>query len=426
MVFPTGSSCLGQVDEGSVVEYLVAGPDSSLYAGVNMPGLPIHYALYRSTDQGSSWLDLDAGLPEYPILEGLFTDGIKYTYISFESDYVEAVFRLGTKDTVWSKVAQLGNGFHSAAVSDSARLILVGSSVICRSTDHGDSWQQTYVAYDTPSVEYGIVYSLAIGKTGSIIGSIGGLYAPTWMVRSTNDGLDWTRLFYGHATYDQLAVNPVTGSMMGLGQSPSPGLYRSTDEGETWSLTDSSLAGDYFFSIAFDATGKLYACGPGGVFVSSDEGVNWLDITQNLPSPHIVRCLTIGLDNHLYVGTVTSGVWKSVQTIPAENGGWENALRVTSIDNRAPSTPIRFELYQNYPNPFNPTTTIRYALATNAFVSLRIYDVLGREVKRLVNERQKIGKHSAQFDARNLPSGVYFFRLQAGTFTDTKKLTVLK
>jgi hypothetical protein len=88
--------------------------------------------------------------------------------------------------------------------------------------------------------------------------------------------------------------------------------------------------------------------------------------------------------------------------------------------------PSNFKLLQNYPNPFNPSTTIGYQVPINSFVVLKVFDILGREVQSLVNERQSAGNHYVRFSAANLPTGVYFYRLQAGTFTETKKLTVLK
>jgi hypothetical protein len=90
------------------------------------------------------------------------------------------------------------------------------------------------------------------------------------------------------------------------------------------------------------------------------------------------------------------------------------------------SIPVEFRLHQNYPNPFNPSTVIKYQLPANTFVSLKIYDILGREVITLVNGKEKAGDHSAIFDARSLPSGVYFYRLQAGPFAETKKLVLLR
>lgn len=92
-----------------------------------------------------------------------------------------------------------------------------------------------------------------------------------------------------------------------------------------------------------------------------------------------------------------------------------------------PNAPAsNFELSQNFPNPFNPTTVISYRLPIYGFVTLKVYDVLGREVQTLVNERQNIGNHSVTFKAFNLASGVYFYRLQAGSYSQTRKLVLLK
>jgi hypothetical protein len=88
--------------------------------------------------------------------------------------------------------------------------------------------------------------------------------------------------------------------------------------------------------------------------------------------------------------------------------------------------PKNFALMQNYPNPFNPATRISYELPTRSMVSLKVFDVLGREVAILANEEKEPGSYSAVWNARNSASGVYFYRLQAGSFTDVKKLVLLR
>ncbi len=88
--------------------------------------------------------------------------------------------------------------------------------------------------------------------------------------------------------------------------------------------------------------------------------------------------------------------------------------------------PTSFELAQNYPNPFNPATTINYQLPTSAMVTLKVYDVVGREVATLVNARQDAGRYNVVFNASTLASGVYFYRLQAGSFVETKKMMLVK
>ncbi len=85
-----------------------------------------------------------------------------------------------------------------------------------------------------------------------------------------------------------------------------------------------------------------------------------------------------------------------------------------------------FELKQNYPNPFNPSTSIQYAVSHRQFVSLKVYDVLGNEVAILVNEEKPAGSYEVKFDGTELTSGIYFYRLQAGSFVETKKMVLLR
>jgi hypothetical protein len=85
-----------------------------------------------------------------------------------------------------------------------------------------------------------------------------------------------------------------------------------------------------------------------------------------------------------------------------------------------------FELKQNYPNPFNPTTTIKYSLPNNDILSLKVFDILGREVAVLVNEYKPAGTYAAEFNASLFASGVYFYQLQSGNFVETKKMVLMK
>ncbi|MEP0861470.1 MAG: T9SS type A sorting domain-containing protein, partial [Ignavibacterium sp.] len=97
--------------------------------------------------------------------------------------------------------------------------------------------------------------------------------------------------------------------------------------------------------------------------------------------------------------------------------------KVNFIGSEIPAT---YELAQNYPNPFNPSTKIRYQIPNDGFVTLKIYDILGAEVSTLVNETKVAGKYEVNFDASSLASGVYIYKLTAGSFTSSKKLMVIK
>ncbi len=91
-----------------------------------------------------------------------------------------------------------------------------------------------------------------------------------------------------------------------------------------------------------------------------------------------------------------------------------------------PYTPVSYSLSQNYPNPFNPSTKITYSIATAGMVSLKIYDILGREITTLVNEEKPVGKFEVNFNANHLASGVYFYQIKAGSFIQSKKMILLK
>ncbi len=101
------------------------------------------------------------------------------------------------------------------------------------------------------------------------------------------------------------------------------------------------------------------------------------------------------------------------------------AWQVTSIKDAA-NVPSRFELSQNYPNPFNPTTVINYSVPKTSFVTIKVYNILGKEVAVLVNKNEQAGNYNIEFAANKISSGVYFYTMQAGDFVETKKLVVLK
>jgi hypothetical protein len=102
-------------------------------------------------------------------------------------------------------------------------------------------------------------------------------------------------------------------------------------------------------------------------------------------------------------------------------------VNLTGIDvDREDVLPAAYALTQNYPNPFNPATRIQYDLRAESAVSLRVYDLLGREVATLVEEQQPAGRYTVHFDGRTLSSGLYFYRLQAGDFAAVRKMMLVK
>jgi hypothetical protein len=147
--------------------------------------------------------------------------------------------------------------------------------------------------------------------------------------------------------------------------------------------------------------------------VLADKETSWTTAGTGLPTKPIEALAVSG--GYLIAGTAGSGMWRR----PLEE-------MVASVQPMTTGLPEGFSLDQNYPNPFNPATDVRYQLPVASSVKLVVYDLLGREVKVLVDEKKEPGRYEVQFVGSGLASGVYLYRLHAGTFTETKKLVLVR
>jgi len=171
---------------------------------------------------------------------------------------------------------------------------------------------------------------------------------------------------------------------------------------------------------------------------TSKDSVMSTNETITVPSGTYNNCLKISVETFDSTGTLIRrdiqyyangiGMVKKERTFPNEEGHTDELISyVTGIDDvEITQTPNNYLLSQNYPNPFNPITTIGYQLPVSGNVSLKIYNLMGEEVITLVNENKEIGNYEVQFDASKLTSGVYFYRLQSNSFTESKKLILMK
>ena len=158
-------------------------------------------------------------------------------------------------------------------------------------------------------------------------------------------------------------------------------------------------------------------CGDNGLILkTTDGGLNWNNQESGIAST--LNSIYFIDENYGWI----AGLYGKI--LHTTNGG------VTFIEDEENNfvQPKQFSLNQNYPNPFNPSTSIQYAISSTQFVTLKVYDLLGREVATLVNEEKPAGSYNAQFTMNNvqLSSGIYFYKLQAGDFVETKKMTLLK
>ena len=194
-------------------------------------------------------------------------------------------------------------------------------------------------------------------------------------------------------------------------------LFLSNTANAQWVQTNGPFGGT-INSLAVSGT-NIFAGTLDGVFLSTDNGSNWIGVNNGLSSTVVLSLLVSG--TNIFAGTLDGGVFTSALSDI-----------ITDVKEISNSIPNNFVLSQNYPNPFNPSTIINFSLPKASFVTLKIYDVLGKEVATLVNEELKAGSYKFNFNANNLTSGIYFYRLQvytpvhAGNFTQTKKMILLR
>lgn len=244
-------------------------------------------------------------------------------------------------------------------------------------------------------------------------GDGGGFY------ESGDEGKNWTlksNIISGYKPSGTLSVHPSTPNLFYLALSYT-GLYKSVDGGNTWNNMDGWISAWQVDSrgnviVAFgQRTGDTYD----KIYKSTNNGSTWELITTGVYKLPNTTSLVINPHNinQLWIGTTGNGTFIY------------DGLTI-GITNISTEVPAEYKLEQNYPNPFNPTTNITIDIQKSANVKLVVYDIRGKEVATLVNEEIKPGTYNVDFNASNLTSGTYFYRMTAGSFSETKKMVLIK
>jgi len=191
------------------------------------------------------------------------------------------------------------------------------------------------------------------------------------------------------------------------------GLYRGEIGGMLWKSPINFTGGFYIQSLlAFTDLLYVSSLNNGDIFIVSNNGLT--DTTFNTGYTGFLTGALYAVDSLLFLSTDESGLWQCII-----DTGVSGVLRVKAL-------PGNFQLQQNYPNPFNPTTQIIYTLPKASPVTLTVYEILGRQIATLVNGKNEPGDHSVSWNALNVPSGVYFYRIVSGNYMQTKKMVLMK
>jgi ligand-binding sensor domain-containing protein len=252
-------------------------------------------------------------------------------------------------------------------------------------------------------------------KVRALLYANGEIFAGTESGVYILNGSTWDQMNNGLTNTNVTALKSTGGYLIaGTSQGSVGGVYISSDTGKTWifSLSVSSVT-----SILTIGSNIFVGSFGDGIWLTKNHGTNWNQVNDGLSSS-AYYVLSLGADDQfLFDGTNAASIWRRPlsQMITVST-----AVQETSIH------PEVFSLQQNYPNPFNPSTSISFTVGTHSHTSLRVYDMLGREVATIFSGELSAGSYTKQWNAVGFSSGVYFYQLQTGLFTQTKKLIVLK
>ena len=320
-----------------------------------------------------------------------------------------------------------------------------------------------------------------IGGSTSIFGSghvVGSVYeynpvSDSWMGKSNIP----TPLMFATSAVVNGKIYVIGGCPFGL-NSAYKSVYEYDSATDTWAQK-SDMPTARFLASATAVDGKIYVFGGmpnlyGNGFSTVevyDPSADTWNVKENMPIPRCAHSSS-AVNGYIYIfsggermGTVnnnvleynpTDAIWSTKTSIPTPRVGlaacfiegkiyviggmdisnirlskveaYDPSIDITGVEeqNNSENTPVDYLLYQNYPNPFNPTTKLSWQLPVGSRQTLKIYDVLGRELATLVNEYKLAGKYEVEFDASNLSSGIYFYQIKAGNFIQTRKMILLK
>lgn len=360
--------------------YTLAAGGSNLFAGASTGGV------FLSTNNGESWVQTSLTAP---VIQSLLVNGNTV----FAGTSISGVYLSTNNGSSWIQTPLNNHTINALAVKGNTVFAGSDSTGVYKTTNNGASWVAAGLTGTT-------VYSLAEGG-GLILAGLNNFGVRV----STDEGISWITTVINNTTVFDFAHNGSTvfaGTFNG-------GVYKSTNYGLNWvqSAFNEELTG----TLSVSGNNVFAGTFASGVFVSTDNGISWTQRNEGLTINN-AECSAI-LNNYIFIGGQHSVFRRPLSEL----------IGIQQISHEAPDS---FSLTQNYPNPFNPVTNINFQLSKSAFVRLTVFDMLGKEVEVLVNEELRAGTYNTDWNASNYASGVYFYRLEAGDFSDIRKMVLVK
>jgi len=381
----------GPFENLPIYQIFVSG--NNLYIGAG-------WDLFLSTDGGSNWNNILSG----PYIRSLFVDN-NIIYVGTAGQGMKVSNNNGIS---WN------NYLTASTVMDIIKIdsfIYVGTNNgILISNNINDRWipsnngipaKYKYADkfYKSGSNLYLLAYWQAHPEMGSSI------------FISSDSGSNWTNIINNMEIKIIMDV-AIDGKNIFMSTSDDSynGIFKSTNNGETWTHLENNGLSPNTANFLYAKGINLLAGTEAGVFLTINNGDNWNSIS-NASFNSSVSALFAN-DSNIYIGT--------------DGNLWKCSLSEIISNSNSDNIPGDFELEQNYPNPFNYSTMINYKIPKKSFVTLEIYDILGRKISTLVHEEKDANSYSVQFNSERLASGIYLYKIIADDFIQTKKMVLLK
>ncbi|CAN5636562.1 hypothetical protein BH10BAC5_BH10BAC5_01150 [soil metagenome] len=354
--------------------------------------------LHKSTNFGVNWFEFDSNLDDKFIIS------IKSMgNILFAASYGLGIYKSLDSGSTWSLCnSGLTNLYISCIIIDGNILYVGTNNGVFYSTNQGDSWNYTnnYVTVNCLNVQNSLI----------LAGTPNGTYI------STNNGLSWS---VNNIGLTNQYIYSVTESNNNIFVGTDNGVFISTNTGQSWAAT-SYLGGVANLRVyTLNSINNVVIAGTGsGIYTTTNNGIHWAAKNegfhyQNLNTNTLVNTLYLN-ENFMLAGISDNSIWRRTTN------------EITDVTTEPVQLINNFSLSQNYPNPFNPLTNIKFSLLKNSFVNLKVIDITGKQVAELVNENLQAGSFNYSFDGTGLTSGVYFYKLSAGNFSEVKKMVLMK
>jgi len=360
----------------------------------------------RTTNKGQNWLDASGNLPATTDMYNIWGIDANTALVTGSPAAGSYMWRTTNGGANWTQVFFESGGF--------------GDGIWMTSATNG-------FFYGDP---VGGRWSLWKTSNGGVNWDSTGLYVPSGSLAG------WNNAIFGLGTYLYFGTNGTS-------------LYVSSNNGTTWFTQTTPAVNQY--AIWFN-NASVGLAGGANLYVTTNGGSNWATMTA--PGTGNISGIC-GTGNEWWFTRQATSVyytsnngtnWTTQYTAPAgsfyhltkarsgstlwgvrSNGGISRyGTPITGVNNISSTVPENYSLSQNYPNPFNPVTKINFALPKAGYVTLKVYDVLGREVTTLVNGNYNAGTYTVDFNAANLASGMYFYKLEVNGFSSVKKMMLIK